>query len=95
MMGGVMAGHREPYREEARFVVGIDLSAEFGEDYEGDSDGYAWLEHWRAHVRPRLVRAVFEALRSEPGFEAVPAPRGKNPDDELEIAVRFKGARRL
>ena len=81
------------YREEGRFVVGIDLSAEFGEDYEGDSDGYAWLEHWRAHVQPRLVRAVFDALRSEPAFESVPAPRGKNPEDELEVAVRLKVTR--
>jgi hypothetical protein len=89
MMGGVMG----VYREEGRFVVGIDLSAEFGEDYEGDSDGYAWLEHWRAHVQPRLVRAVFEALRSEPAFEAISAPRGKNPEDELEVAVRFKVTR--
>jgi hypothetical protein len=77
------------YREEGRFVLRIDLSAEFGDEYEGESDGYAWLEHWRAHVKPRLVRAVFEALRSEPGFEALPAPRGKNPEDELEVAVRL------
>jgi hypothetical protein len=78
------------YREEGRFVVSIELSAEFDENDESDSDGYAWLEHWRAHVRPRVVRAVFDALRAEPGFEALPAPRGKNPEDELEVSVRFK-----
>jgi hypothetical protein len=77
------------HREEGRFVVRIELSAEFDEDYEGDDDGYAWLDAWRARVQPRLVRAVFEQLRAEPGFSAVPASRGKNPEDEIEIAVRW------
>jgi hypothetical protein len=77
------------HREEARFVVRIELSAEFGEDYEGDDDGNAWLEAWRARVQPRLAKAIFAELRAEPGFTAVPASRGQNPDEELEIAVRF------
>lgn len=78
------------HREEGRFVVRIELSAEFGEDYEGDDDGNAWLEAWRARVQPRLARAVFAELRAEPGFTAVPASRGQSPDEELEIAVRFE-----
>jgi hypothetical protein len=81
------------HREEGRFVVRIELSAEFDEDYEGDDDGYAWLDAWRARVQPRLVRAVFEQLRAEPGFSAVPASRGKNPEDEIEIEVRWKPPR--
>ena len=72
----------------------IELSAEFGEDYEGDDDGNAWLEAWRTRVQPRLVKAVFAELRAEPGFSAVPASRGKSPEDELEIAVRFEPRRR-
>ena len=77
------------HHEEGGFVVRIELSADFSEDYDGDDDGYAWLEAWRARVRPRLVRAVFEELRAEPGFGAIAVSRGKNPDEELEIAVRF------
>ena len=82
------------HREEGRFVVRIELSAEFDESYEGDEDGNAWLERWHSRVQPRLARAIFEQLRAEPGFDAVPASRGKHPDEELEIAVRFKPARR-
>jgi hypothetical protein len=78
------------HREEGRFVVRIELSAEFGEDYEGDADGNAWLESWRARVQPRLAKAIFAELRAEPGFTAVPASRGRSPDEELEIAVRFE-----
>jgi hypothetical protein len=78
------------HREQGAFVIRIELSAEFGEHYEGDDDGNAWLEAWRTRVQPRLVRAVFEQLRAEPGFSAIPVSRGKNPEDELEIAVRFE-----
>jgi hypothetical protein len=78
------------HREEGGFVVRIELSADFDEDYAGDADGYAWLEAWRERVRPRVVRAVFEELRAEPGFSALPVSRGKSPVDELEIAVRFE-----
>lgn len=77
------------HREEGGFVVRIELSADFDEGYEGDDDGYAWLEAWRARVRPRLVRAVFDQLRAEPRFAAVAVSRGKDPEEELEIAVRF------
>ncbi len=78
------------HREEGRFVVRIELSADFDENYEGDSDGYAWLEHWRSHVRPRIIRAVFEELRAAPGFDSIPVSRGQNPDDELEVEVRYR-----
>ncbi|HEY8092095.1 MAG TPA: hypothetical protein VIF09_29745 [Polyangiaceae bacterium] len=81
------------HREEGRFVVRIELSAEFPEDYEGDDDGNAWLQAWRERVQPRLARAVFEQLRSEPGFSAVPVSRGRHPDEELEVAVRFEPPR--
>jgi hypothetical protein len=81
------------HREDGRFVVRIELSAEFGEDYEGDDDGFGWLERWRARVQPRIARAIFAELRTEAGFEAVPASRGKSPDDEIEIAVHFKPSR--
>jgi hypothetical protein len=82
------------HREHATFVVRIDLSAAFDEDYEGDDDGYAWLQDWRARVQPQLGRAVFEVLRAHPSFDALPAPRGRSPDEELEIAVRFKPGHR-
>jgi hypothetical protein len=80
------------HREQGSFTVRIELSAEFAEAYEGDDDGNAWLDRWRARVQPRLARAIFEQLRAEPGFSAIPASRGKNPEEELEIAVRFDPA---
>ena len=64
------------YRGERRFVVRMELSAEFGEDYEGDDDDHAWLRRlWRENVRPRLVRgrlrgaAGGRCVRDRPRFE--------------------------
>jgi len=79
------------HREEGRFVIRLELFAQFDDEYEGDDDGNAWLEDWRVAIRPRVVRAVFDALRADKRFEAVPVSRGAAPEDEIEIAVRFKG----
>lgn len=78
------------YREDGALTIRIELGAEFDESYEGDDDGYAWLEKFRKDVQPRVVRAVFEALRSDPAFAAVPVSRGRSPDDNVEVEVRFK-----
>jgi hypothetical protein len=78
------------HHEEGSFVVRIELSADFEEDYEGDDDGYAWLRVWHDRVRSRLARAIFAELRAD-GFEALAVSRGRNPEEELEIAVRFRG----
>ncbi len=81
------------HREEGRFTVSIELGAEFAEDYEGDDDGNAWLARWQERVRPKLVRAIFDALRADPSFEAIPTSRGAAPDENLEITVRFRPPR--
>jgi hypothetical protein len=81
------------HREEGKFTIHIELGAEFDEAYEGDDDGYAWLRRWQEEVRPRLARAVFEALRDGGRFDAIPASRGAGPDENLEISVRFRGPR--
>jgi hypothetical protein len=36
---------------------------------------------------------ILDELRADPGFDAIPASRGVNPDDGLEVAVRFKPAK--
>ncbi|CAN5608984.1 hypothetical protein BH09MYX1_BH09MYX1_27000 [soil metagenome] len=78
------------HREEGRFTIRIELSAEFDEAYEGDDDGNAWLERWKARVRPKMVQAVFAALRSDPSFDVVPFSRGAAPDENVEIAVTLR-----
>lgn len=78
------------HREDGKFQVRIELVAEFDEAYEGDDDGYVWLQRWKAETRPRLLKAIFDALRADPSCEAIPASRGAAPEEEVEIRVRFK-----
>ena len=78
------------HREDGKFQVRIELVAEFDDQYEGDDDGYVWLERWRAETRPRLLKAIFDALRADASFEAIPVSRGASPDEEAEIRMRLK-----
>ena len=75
------------HREERDFAVHLHLSAEFPPDYEGEEDGYAWFDRFDAELKPRLISAVFEVLQKSPGWRAVAAPRGRDPELALEIDV--------
>jgi hypothetical protein len=83
------------HREERQFAIHLHLSAEFAEDYEGDDDGYAWFERFEHDLKPRLLNAIFEVLQRDSKWEAIAAPRGRDPDTAIEIDVRrrpgFKG----
>jgi hypothetical protein len=78
------------HREERSFAIELSLVAEFDEAYEGDEDGFAWAERFEALLKPRLVAAVTDALRGDPKFQLLAAPRGKDPDRTLELELRFK-----
>jgi hypothetical protein len=85
-----MNGPVQVHREEGRFTIRVELEAEFDESYEGDDDGYAWLRRWQSEVRPRLARAVMDALREDRRFDAIPVSRGAHPDENLEVAVKLR-----
>jgi hypothetical protein len=82
-----------PHREEQSFSIDLNLVAEFDDGYEGDEDGFAWFARFESSLKPRLVAAVTEALKSDPRFQLLAAPRGKDPDRALELELRFKAAR--
>lgn len=75
------------HREEREYSIVLNFVAEFGDDYDGDADGFVWHEAFERTLKPRLVAAVFEALKSEPGLRVVAAPRGRDPERALELDV--------
>jgi hypothetical protein len=79
-----------PHREERSFSIEVSLVAEFDDAYEGDDDGFAWFERFESGLKPRLTAAVSEALRADPRFQLLAAPRGKDPERTLELELRFK-----
>ncbi|HVJ19559.1 MAG TPA: hypothetical protein VM686_29265 [Polyangiaceae bacterium] len=76
------------HREEREFSLHLHLSAEFSDDYEGDDDGFAWFDHFEQELKPRLISAVFDVLQKTPRWQAVAAPRGRDPELALEIDVK-------
>lgn len=79
-----------PHREERSYAIDIHLVAEFDDAYEGDEDGFAWVERFESSLKPRLTAAVQSALASDPRFQLLAAPRGKDPERALELELRFK-----
>ena len=77
------------HREEKTFSITLHLSAEFADDYGGDEDGFAWHERFQQVLRPAIVNAVHEALRAQPRFRAVAAPRGRDPESALDLDVSY------
>ncbi len=78
------------HREEKTFTISLHLSAEFADDYTGDDDGFAWHERFQRTLRPALVAAVHEALRGDPRFRALSAPRGRDPELALDLDVHYE-----
>jgi hypothetical protein len=73
------------HREEREFSIVVHVAAEFDDDYTGDQDGFVWHEEFERGLKPRLLAAVFDALRAQPGWRAVAAPRGRDPERAIEI----------
>jgi hypothetical protein len=78
------------HREEREFSVVVHLRAEFDDDYTGDDDGFAWYERFDAELKPRVLNAVFEALRSDPSFHVAAAPRGRDPERAIDIDAVYR-----
>jgi hypothetical protein len=81
------------HREEGSLTIRVELSAEFDESYEGEDDGYVWLERFRAEVQPGVVRSVFEALRKNGAFDVIPVSRGRSPEEHIDVEVRLRPSR--
>lgn len=78
------------HREEREFSIVLHLRGEFGDDYTGDDDGFAWFERWESTVKPSLLNAVVESLRRDPAFQVAAAPRGRDPDRAIDVDVIFR-----
>ena len=75
------------YQEEKTFTLRFALEAKFPEDYEGDDDGYAWLQDWEGRVMPELVQSIFTTRRKYPSWSARIRNRGMAQTEEVEIAL--------
>lgn len=89
-MGKAPDARAPVYEENGTLTIHLELAAAFDESYEGDDDGYVWLQRFRSTVQPKIIRAVFDALRNEASIDAIPVSRGRAPDENVDIEVRVR-----
>jgi len=75
------------YQEEKTFTLRFSLEASFPDEYEGDEDQLAWAREWESHMKPQVLKQVFESLRQQPGWSSHVRNRGLSATDEIEIVV--------
>jgi hypothetical protein len=68
-----------------RFSVRAEIPSTLLDDDEFDERGF--LDEWERGLKPEMLRAVFQALRAAPGWEAHVRNRGASSEDEIEIVV--------
>ncbi len=72
------------YVEEKEFVLRLDLRCAFPDDYEGEADGYVWMNDFRP-IANEIVAAAAAAFRRQPGWTLRSANRGRPQDDEVTL----------
>ncbi len=75
---------------EESFLLRFSLEVQISEACldDDDFDETAWRAQWERGLKPRVVRAVFDALRESPDWTSHIRNRGVSTDDEIEIVVR-------
>jgi hypothetical protein len=74
------------YVEEREFVLRFELRAEFGEDYEGDDDGYAWARDFPG-MAAEIVQAAAAVVARHPGWTVRGGNRGRSSEDEVTLVL--------
>ncbi|MDG2305321.1 MAG: hypothetical protein P8R42_11855 [Candidatus Binatia bacterium] len=68
-----------------RFSLEVEIADEQLDD--DDFDEASWRAEWERAVKPRIVRAVFDALRETPEWTSHIRNRGAPTDSEIEVVV--------
>lgn len=75
---------------EKSFQLRFTVQAQLAQESDEDDDEY-WKE-WEGTVKPALIKAVFQSLRTHPRWEAHVRNRGIDAEYEVEVVVTRKAA---
>jgi hypothetical protein len=81
-----MKGGMSTYVEEREFVLRFELRAAFGEDYQGDEDGYEWAKEFPS-MAAEIVQAAAAVVGRHPGGSGRGGNRGRSSDDEVTLVL--------
>jgi hypothetical protein len=74
------------YVEEREFLLRLEVRCPFPPDYDGDEDGYAWVESFRP-IAAQVVQAAAAAVKAHPGWRVRFANRGRSTDEEVTLIL--------
>ena len=74
------------YVEEREFMLRFELRAAFGEDYQGEADGYEWAKEFPA-IAAEIVSAAAAIVARHPGWTVRGGNRGRSSDDEITLVL--------
>lgn len=75
-----------PYTEEREFTFRVTVRTTFGEEYDGDEDGYEWAAEVPA-IQQALLGAITEAAARDKRWALRFENRGRAPEDEVAIVL--------
>jgi hypothetical protein len=74
------------YVEEREFTLRFELRAAFGEDYQGDADGYEWAKEF-PDMAAEIVAAAAAIVSKHPGWTVRGGNRGRSSEDEVTLVL--------
>ncbi len=74
------------YVEEREFVFRLEARYEFPEDYDGESDGYAWAPELQS-IAGEMLAALVETMKRHPHWKVRPRNRGRSSEDEVTLVL--------
>ncbi|HZS40844.1 MAG TPA: hypothetical protein VFF06_28620 [Polyangia bacterium] len=74
------------YVEERELTFRIEARCTFPDDYEGESDGFAWVPEFQ-QLAGEMLRSLVAAVRAHPQWKVHPANRGRSSEDEVTLVV--------
>ncbi len=74
------------YVEQREFTLRFELRAQFGEDYQGEDDGYEWAKEFPA-IAAEIVSAAAAVVARHPGWTVRGGNRGRSSDDEVTLVL--------
>lgn len=74
------------YVEEREFLLRLEVRCPFPPDYDGDQDGYAWVESFRP-IAAQIVQAAAATVKAHPGWRVRFANRGRSTEEEVTLVL--------
>lgn len=74
------------YVEETEFTLRLVVRCAFPDDYQGEEDGYEWVQGFRP-ITQDVVAQAMRVLAAKPGLTVRPGNRGRSTEDEVTLVI--------